>query len=497
VVESSLQFQSIAIRVLKLTEQTDGTPCDLAQQHAGYPLHNGDGAGDSTNNIGSEADGAEASDCDAKLDSNANLHLIVEAPEHPEADIKAIAETASQPNSPPSALRRRGNHHDGNSTVSHSADAHAESAVPKARRRPMFADDNTDAHRKVDASGAHQQGDLMKRANRESKQVAEAAPSQIGSNHSSIAGYNSALESVRKLALSEEAPMEPSIRCLQRFIRLTFIVVLVMAVVGFAVVQSSGGALKRSVTNIYNAGVLRSHIVNIRTTLDTFVLVNERLQSPLSPSGEASERNNIRRSVQMGFELHKKLYLETSGVGDALERLYSQNELPFEVLTAGQVSGSQVNLWDGINRVLAAASRVAATPLAEINNTHPDAFLIQENTAYDDPVFQGVMKVIELYQQQAEHNTQLVIQTQAILMAAAIGVLVIIVLLVFPPVVRHVNRTAHRIFELFLDISQVQIIEIAKSRDEVLVTLGAGSETGGKMAKALYAVVINTTLTHV
>jgi len=94
--------------------------------------------------------------------------------------------------------------------------------------------------------------------------------------------------------------------------------------------------------------------------------------------------------------------------------------------------------------------------------------------------------VIVLYQRQAERNTQLVIQTQAILMAAAIGVLMLIVLLVFPPVVRHVNQTVHRIFELFLDISPLQIIEIARSREEVLVTLGVGSESGGQCTSHVY-----------
>jgi len=256
-----------------------------------------------------------------------------------------------------------------------------------------------------------------------------------------------------------------------------------MCVVGFAVVKSSGGDLKQSVTNIYNAGQLRTEIIRIRSALGSFVLVNERLAAPLTNVTEATTRANMRVAVESGFELHKKLYLQMSSVGADLERLYAENTLDIERFVAGSVIESPVNLWDGINTLLAAASRLLETRVADFTNTHPDVFVIEQNSSYDDDVFQALMTVIILYQKQAERNTQSVVQTQAILMAVAIGVLMVIVLFVFPPVVRHVNRTANRVFELFLDINPIQIIEIAKSREEVLVTLGVGSETGGKHAR--------------
>ena len=324
-----------------------------------------------------------------------------------------------------------------------------------------------------------------------SHEKVEKAQSQVGSNTTgSSIGYNAALQSVRQLALSEDAPMEPSIKCLQRFIRLTFAVVLVMSVVGFAVVHSSGASLEQSVQNIVNAGELRTEILKFRLSLSSFLLVSEGLLPFMPPDFEAADRQNMRNSVRQAFELHKSLYLEKASPSGELEKLYSEPILSMESLVSSSVLETRSNLWDGVNRVLSAASRIIETPLLQVNDRNADVFLLQENTAFDAPVFAALMRVIELYQDQAENNTQSVITTQAVLMAVAIGIMAVFVLGVLPPVMRHVNRTAHRVFELFLDINQLQIMEIARSREEVLVALGVGTEFGGNTLKSAVCVCL-------
>jgi len=427
------------------------------------------------------ADESKEDECDSEVLEHDHTAVSDNNPDGTASSSQAL----SRERSPVSAMRHRVRQPASALNGAAESSDQRKSNRSKNSRKPKFLDAGSDEDDDpVSAAGNVQEERSVLHSQSASSPAApgkaETAPSQVGSNTTaSSVGYNTALQSVRKLALSEEAPMEPSIRCLQRFIRLTFIVVLVMAVVGFAVVQSSGSSLKKSVLNIVNAGELRSNIVQFRTALSTIVLSNEGLLPPMSASGEAADRNNMRRAVMRAFDLHKQLYLETSAVGNDLETLYSANALPLESLVAGSVTETMVNLWDGVNRVLSAGARIVETPLAQITSANPDVFLVQENTAYHDSIFEAVMQVIVLYQQQAERNTQLVIQTQAILMAAAIGVLTVIVLFVFPPVVRHVNRTANRVFDLFLDINQIQIIEIAKSREEVLVTLGVGSEAGG------------------
>jgi len=496
--EVAMNFASVDVRALKLTRQSAVSIsaaevaavslCDVEPDHP-------------HEDVISQGDASEMEHTEVKHDSSPQLHVLIESPSHAVQMLPSL-HGSSPADSPAellqSTLRRRGDA--GNGKMIHSqrrsrnpTRSPEASSGSRLRRVNIAAEVISTEQGALEETPADEQL-ISPEVSSNDKKDGGKALSQAGSNTTnSSVGYNAAMSTVRKLALSEEAPMEPSIKCLQRFIRLTFIVVLVMCVVGFAMVRSSVVSLESSIKNIHEAGSLRSNIVQVRTSISSFLLANEGLRAPLSAATEAAERSNIRRAVQRGSDMHKRLYLERSSLGGALEALYTENSTPMEELVAGAVTIANVNVWDGVNRVLAAGARLVETPANGISHTNPDVFLIQENTEYHDHLFEAIMQVILLYQERAELDAKAVIQTQAILMATAIAVLILIVMLVYPPVVRRVNQTAQQVFELFLDISPVQIIEIARSREEVLVTLGVGSELGG-MCIAAAAVRLKDTL---
>ena len=303
-----------------------------------------------------------------------------------------------------------------------------------------------------------------------------SAASSSNRSNSSL-GYSTALESVRRLALAEQAEIEPSIRCLRAFVRLTFIVVLVMSIVGVAVVNESAIQLNMSIDHIGEAGELRSSMVEMRQAVQSLVLLRENLTS--GAYSEGYERENLRRAMEVAHRVHTALYLEVNSMPAQLADLYASPNMLVESIVALTVTAVDVNLWEGINLLIAAAARLVTTPLAELSDIQHDVFLVTENSVYDSQLFESLGRVIVMYQQVAERVAARMIATQAILMATAVGLLMVIVFCVFPPVIRHVNQSVDRVFDMFLDIKPAEIVEMQQSREEVLVALGVHTEAGG------------------
>ena len=309
--------------------------------------------------------------------------------------------------------------------------------------------------------------------------VGTKGPGSVASSHrtTSSAGFNTALEAIRRLALSEWTEMEPSIRWLKIFIRATFIVILVMCIVGFAVMKQSGDQLEVAIHNIETAGNLRNSMVEMKYDVTTLRMLQKNVLTGVEE--ESVVRASLTKLVHDLHSDHTELYLQSKNLPKSLQNLYRDNSVPMESIVGTRVDQRLTNLWNGVNSIIKSASLVVETPLEAINSMHPNVFVIAENTESFSPLFLKMVTFMQLYEQHAVQVAKDSIQTQAILMGVAVSILTAIVFFVFPPVVHHVNGTARKVYNMFLDINLSQLAEMQKTRQELLVTLGVINEAGG------------------
>jgi len=308
---------------------------------------------------------------------------------------------------------------------------------------------------------------------------ANKGPGSVASSHrtTSSAGFNTALDAIRRLALSEWTEMEPAIRWLQIFIRATFLVILVMSIVGFVVMKQSRDQLEVAVHNIDAAGNLRNSMVEMKYAVSSLRMMEQGVLAGVED--EAVVRASLTKYVHDLHHEHTALYLQSEQLPASLQTLYRDNSVPMESMVNTRVDERLTNLWNGVNYIIKAASLVVETPLAHIKAMHPDVFMVAENTESFSPLFLKMVTFMQLYEQHAIHVAEDSIRTQAILMGVAVSILTVIVFFVFPPVVHHVNGTARQVYNMFLDLKLAQLVDMHKSRQELLVTLGVMNEAGG------------------
>ena len=307
-------------------------------------------------------------------------------------------------------------------------------------------------------------------------------PASVASSHrtTTSAGFNTALTSIRKLALADWGEMEPSTRLLGSCIRATFIAVFVMAIVGYAVMLQSSSSLESATKHIIKAGYLRDAMVHVK--YNTRTLQQLAVGTLTGIEDEAVSRAELQRSADTMHDLHQELYLGTGDLPGSLKAFYADNSLWLATTDGRTVTDRVTNIWNGINMVIAAANVLAVTPMNEITDTSPNVFLIAQNTDSLDHLFQNMVTFMHLYEGDAVDVAQRGIVIQACIMAVAIGVLVLIVCIVFPLVMRHVNSSANQVLTAYLDLTSAQIVQLEQSRQELLVTLGVSTEDGGIVA---------------
>jgi len=311
--------------------------------------------------------------------------------------------------------------------------------------------------------------------------IRKKGPASVASSNrtTSSAGFNTALTSIRKLALADWGEIEPSIRWLRRCIRITFVGIFVMAIVGYVVMQQSSNRLQSATQHIIQAGYLRDAMVLIK--YNTRTLQQLAVGTLTGIEDEAVCRSDLKRAAQTMHDIHQDLYLHGSDLPDSLKAFYADDSVNVATTDGFRVTDRVTNVWNGLNMVISAANILAVTPLTSITDTSPNVFFITQNTDSLDQLYQNMVTFMKLYEADAVDVADRSIEIQASVMAVAMGLLVGIVFIVFPLVMRHVNITGHRVFLAYLDLSMGQIVQLEHSRQELLVTLGVLAEDGGKL----------------
>lgn len=314
----------------------------------------------------------------------------------------------------------------------------------------------------------------------------------------SSAGYAMALDRIRGSLLSKSNKLEPSMFWLRTAVQLTFVVIIVMSVVGFVVMQSSVHSLDKSIADIASVSQLRDGLSGIRKTAQQLYFIN---RGYIDPSYEAMERRNLRYQAGNLSMLHENLYLGMKDMTPALQALYVQPIVAIESISGQTVLVTDQNLWQSLNSLIANAFLLHEVPLREISETQTNYFVrvafcdsdclshtdsstlppqfIRANSHTKRKLWLTLRDLMDLYKDRAVENVNIVQTTQAILMAVALCTLSVVVLLLLPPSIRKVNQGRDVTLQVFLSLPVTRVREIATAKIQLLTQMGLAAEAAG------------------
>jgi hypothetical protein len=311
----------------------------------------------------------------------------------------------------------------------------------------------------------------------------------VHSSHNTVSsqGYNTALDRIRQVLLSGNDKLEPSMFWLRTAVQVTFLVILVMSIVGFAVMKSSMTDLQKSVHDISDATELANTVVGVRKSTRSLNLVNRGL---LPASVEEIEFTNIRRIATSMAALHHRLYLQMEKLSPELKAVYHDPTIMTEVLVESVVTTQDKNFWTTMSDLVANAYLLGQRPLSEITESNPQYFFIAENTRSSTPLWHTLLRLTTLYVERAEADAKRVENVQTSLMAIALALLLVMVLGFFPPAIKGVNRTRDSVFHMFMDIPFDRVSELANARSEQMTELGLIMQASSKFYLLHVATII-------
>jgi len=189
----------------------------------------------------------------------------------------------------------------------------------------------------------------------------------------SSAGYNAALNHIRKVMLSRDYTLEPSMQGLRIALRLAFLVVFIMALVGFVVVRDSLATMNRSINDVSAAAETKDIIAGFRKASTNMMMMARGFTST---DNEDAERRNLLYLMKNLTVVQDKLFLHRGAVPGLLRDIYSTPNIDLESIVGQKVTVSQENLWHTLASIMNSADSIRQLPLDALAvDTHPDNFV--------------------------------------------------------------------------------------------------------------------------
>jgi len=195
----------------------------------------------------------------------------------------------------------------------------------------------------------------------------------------SSAGYNAALNHIRKVMLSRDYTLEPSMQGLRIALRLAFLVVFIMALVGFVVVRDSLATMNRSINDVSAAAETKDIIAGFRKASTNMMMMARGFTST---DNEDAERRNLLYLMKNLTVVQDKLFLHRGAVPGLLRDIYSTPNIDLESIVGTTVSIRQENLWHTLAAIMTSADSIRQLPLETLSvDTHADNFVSPDHLA--------------------------------------------------------------------------------------------------------------------
>jgi len=174
--------------------------------------------------------------------------------------------------------------------------------------------------------------------------------------------------------LSRDYTLEPGMRGLRIALRLTFVIVVVMAIVGFSVVKDSLTIMNDSINDVSAGAESRDLLNGIRKASTNLMLMGQGL---MSADRAEVERRNIYYLIQNLTAVQSQLYLHRRTMNGELNSLYTSANIELEEIVSSKVSVRLENLWYSISTILANADQIRQLSLTSLAETRRPEYFVR------------------------------------------------------------------------------------------------------------------------
>jgi len=304
--------------------------------------------------------------------------------------------------------------------------------------------------------------------------------------------------------LNRDMSLEPRMRGLRIALRLAFVVVIIMAVVGFAVVKESLLTMNDSINDISAGAQTRNLLAGIRKSSTNLLLMAHGF---ISNENEAEERRNIFYMVQNMSAVQSQVYINRRKVDSELTELYTSPRIPMEELVGSTVSARLENYWYALTSVMSTADQLRQLNLSQIAHPHRPEFFVRAggllklcinadhnsyivpvanvqlldfNTKPRSGVWDTILDLNRIILKIASNAVTTVRRTQTVILTVALVVLTAVVVCLLPPAVLRVERRKDECLDLFLTIPVQRVQQISAARLDQLTQMGLEADAASK-----------------
>jgi len=168
-------------------------------------------------------------------------------------------------------------------------------------------------------------------------------------------------------------------RGLRIALRLAFAVVIIMAVVGFAVVKESLLTMNESINDISAGAQTRDLLAGIRKSSTNLMLMAHGF---IGNEHEEDERRNIFYLVQNLSAVQSQVYINRRKVDTELTQLYTLPGIQMEELVGSTVSARLENYWYALTSVMSTADQLRQLNLSQIAEPQRPEFFVRKHESF-------------------------------------------------------------------------------------------------------------------